>query len=125
MKARGVGVSLLAGRSWEEMDIVSCDTCVLSCVLVWRVKGIYFPDFLDMEASYKMRVRQENAQIIFATSEIFPFSKTGGLGDVMGVLPLVLQDQGSQVAVITPFYGRLYTSDFQIRLVMEIGRAHV
>ncbi|WP_027370604.1 glycogen synthase GlgA [Desulfovermiculus halophilus] len=66
-----------------------------------------------------MRVDQENVQILFVTSEIFPFSKTGGLGDVMGVLPVVLKDQGAKVAVITPFYGRLHTADFQIRLVLE------
>jgi len=48
-------------------------------------------------------------QVVFATSEIYPFSKTGGLGDVMGALPLTLHKMGVPVAVVTPFYGRLRT----------------
>ena len=43
--------------------------------------------------------------IVFLTSEIYPFSKSGGLADVMGVLPLTLSRMGVRVAVITPFYG--------------------
>ena len=57
--------------------------------------------------------------VLFVTSEMYPFSKSGGLGDVMGVLPLVLRDLGLDVTVLTPFYGRLFTSDFQIRLLKE------
>jgi len=57
--------------------------------------------------------------ILFFTSEIFPFSKSGGLGDVMGILPRTLSDLGLPVSVITPFYGRLNTGEYQIRLVYE------
>lgn len=61
--------------------------------------------------------------IIFATSEIYPFSKTGGLGDVMGALPLTLHKMGVPVAVITPFYGRLSTGHHKITKVA--GGIHV
>ncbi|WP_027188327.1 glycogen synthase GlgA [Desulfovibrio cuneatus] len=54
--------------------------------------------------------------VYLVTSEIYPFSKTGGLGDVMGALPLALQAQGIPVAVISPFYGRLSSGNFRIRL---------
>ena len=57
--------------------------------------------------------------ILFATSEIYPFSKTGGLGDVAGVLPVALKELGLEVAVITPLYGRLHTAGHHIRLLME------
>lgn len=57
--------------------------------------------------------------IVFLTSEIYPFSKSGGLADVMGVLPLALSRLGVRVAVITPFYGRLSTGQYQVRLVYE------
>ncbi|MDR2050335.1 MAG: glycogen synthase [Deltaproteobacteria bacterium] len=57
--------------------------------------------------------------IFFATSEIYPFSKTGGLGDVMGALPLTLHKMGMPVAVITPFYGRLRTGRHKIDHVAE------
>jgi starch synthase len=57
--------------------------------------------------------------IIFLTSEIYPFSKSGGLADVMGILPLTLSRMGARVAVITPFYGRLSTGKYPVHLVHE------
>ncbi len=42
--------------------------------------------------------------ILFATSEVVPFAKTGGLADVCGALPLELAALGHQVAVIVPAY---------------------
>ncbi len=58
-------------------------------------------------------------QIIFATSEIYPFSKTGGLGDVAGALPVTLHKMGIPTAVVTPFYGRLRADGHQIRLTIS------
>ncbi|NLW80955.1 MAG: glycogen synthase GlgA [Desulfovibrionales bacterium] len=58
-------------------------------------------------------------EVVFLTSEIYPFSKSGGLADVMGILPLALARLGLRVAVITPFYGRLSTGQYSVRLVME------
>ncbi len=55
--------------------------------------------------------------ILFVTSEIYPFSKTGGLGDVMGALPLTLHRQGVNTAVVTPLYGRLRTAGHQLHLL--------
>lgn len=57
--------------------------------------------------------------IVFLTSEIYPFSKSGGLADVMGILPLTLTRLGVRAAVITPFYGRLSTGQYPVRLVHE------
>jgi starch synthase len=42
--------------------------------------------------------------IIFASSEVVPFSKTGGLGDVCGALPNEVAAQGNSVSVFTPYY---------------------
>jgi starch synthase len=58
-------------------------------------------------------------EIVYVTSEIYPFSKTGGLADVMGILPLTLHRMGYKVSVITPLYGRISTSKYQLRLVSE------
>ncbi len=58
-----------------------------------------------------------NHKVLFVASEMYPFSKTGGLGDVMGALPVELKRQGVDVALITPYYGRLNTGDHQLRLV--------
>jgi starch synthase len=44
-------------------------------------------------------------RILFAASEVTPFSKTGGLGDVAGALPATLAERGHEVVVVTPRYG--------------------
>lgn len=57
--------------------------------------------------------------ILFATSEMYPFSKTGGLADVLGALPLALHRAGMNVAVVTPFYGRLSTGGYPVHLLQS------
>src|SRR5205814_7901975 len=42
--------------------------------------------------------------IVFATSEVAPFAKTGGLADVCGAVPVDLRLAGHNVAVIMPAY---------------------
>lgn len=58
-------------------------------------------------------------RVFFTTSEVYPFSKSGGLGDVMGALPLAMHQSGQPCAVISPFYGRLSTSSYHIRLTIS------
>lgn len=43
-------------------------------------------------------------RVLMAASEATPFSKTGGLADVMGALPAALQAAGEEVAVVLPWY---------------------
>lgn len=43
-------------------------------------------------------------KVAFCSSEVFPFSKTGGLADVCGALPFALAKAGCEVKVFTPFY---------------------
>jgi starch synthase len=43
-------------------------------------------------------------RIVFVTSEISPFSKTGGLADVSDALPVALAELGLDVTVISPLY---------------------
>ncbi len=49
--------------------------------------------------------------ILMVASEAAPFSKTGGLGDVIGSLPPALRARGENVAVVTPAYrGNTYAT---------------
>lgn len=42
--------------------------------------------------------------ILFVSSEVFPFAKTGGLADVIGALPEAISKRGHNCSVILPFY---------------------
>ena len=46
-------------------------------------------------------------RILFASSEVFPYSKTGGLADVVGALPAALARMGHEVLVVSPWYATL------------------
>ena len=43
-------------------------------------------------------------KILLASSEVFPYSKTGGLGDMTGAMAKFLGRAGHQVGVVTPLY---------------------
>jgi starch synthase len=50
-------------------------------------------------------------QIAFAASECVPFSKSGGLADVVGALPRALAAAGHEVSVYTPRYRQTKLTD--------------
>jgi len=43
-------------------------------------------------------------KVLFASSEVTPFRKTGGLGDVAGALPKALKSRGVDVRLVMPLY---------------------
>ena len=43
-------------------------------------------------------------RVLFATSELYPLIKTGGLADVCYSLPLALEALGHEIKIILPFY---------------------
>lgn len=46
----------------------------------------------------------QKLKILFISSEVESFSKTGGLADVAKALPMELRNLGHEVVIITPFY---------------------
>ena len=65
-------------------------------------------------------------KVCLAGPEMVPFSKTGGLGDVVGALPKALGKLGHEVVVFVPFYRevdlgvhRLHAVD--INLAVQVG----
>jgi len=52
----------------------------------------------------KERGEVEKLKVLFASSEVVPFAKTGGLADVAGSLPIALEALGVDVRVIMPKY---------------------
>lgn len=55
-------------------------------------------------------------KVIMAGAEMSPFAKVGGLGDVMGSLPIALNKKGVDVKVFLPLYGSISTRKFGIKL---------
>ena len=53
-------------------------------------------------------------KILFASSEVVPFAKTGGLADVSGALPVQLEKLGHDVAVFMPAYQSVMNSGFAL-----------
>ncbi|HHM02507.1 MAG TPA: hypothetical protein ENJ15_05785, partial [Caldithrix abyssi] len=43
-------------------------------------------------------------KIGFVSSEVYPFTKTGGLADVSGALGKYLGENGFDIRIITPLY---------------------
>src|SRR5436309_3128002 len=43
-------------------------------------------------------------KLLLASSEVHPYSKTGGLGDMVGALAKALAREGHQVGLVTPLY---------------------
>ncbi len=58
-------------------------------------------------------------KILMASAECAPFAKTGGLGDVVGILPLLLSNQGFEVIVVIPAYSSIDRNKFQILPVLQ------
>ncbi|MFH0839897.1 MAG: glycogen synthase GlgA [Candidatus Omnitrophota bacterium] len=60
-------------------------------------------------------------KILLASSEVVPFSKTGGLADVAGTLPYALKDAGDcDVRVIAPFYKMTKDKKINMKKVADV-----
>ena len=61
-------------------------------------------------------------KILFVASEGLPYSKTGGLADVVQALPKALVEMGHQVAVLLPRYrGNKVTSTLVSSVTVSLG----
>jgi starch synthase len=59
-------------------------------------------------------------KILFVTSELFPFVKTGGLADVSAALPQMLTELGHEVRIIVPKYGAIDSRKYKIHDVVRL-----
>ncbi len=64
-------------------------------------------------------------KILFITSEVVPFMKTGGLADVSAALPQMLAEMGHEVRIVVPKYGAVDDRKFKIHEVVRLKDLHV
>jgi len=63
---------------------------------------------------------KKKLNIVSIASEVYPFSKSGGLADVVSSLPKALKELGHQSIVITPFYEKLISKNkYKFKIVKE------
>lgn len=56
-------------------------------------------------------------KVLFCSSEVVPFAKTGGLADVAGTLPLALEKQGLEVKIVLPRYRMVNPQKFNLKSI--------
>lgn len=59
-------------------------------------------------------------KVLFVTSEVVPFVKTGGLADVSSALPQMLAELGHEVRIVVPKYGAVDDRKFKIHEVVRL-----
>jgi starch synthase len=59
-------------------------------------------------------------KILFVSSEVVPFVKTGGLADVSSALPQMLSEMGHEVRIVVPKYGAVDERKFKIHEVVRL-----
>jgi starch synthase len=62
-----------------------------------------------------MNAKRDVLNVVLVTTEIEPFSKVGGLADVMGALPGELEKIGCSVSIITPLYASIDRGRFGVK----------
>ncbi|MBN1155433.1 glycogen synthase GlgA [candidate division KSB1 bacterium] len=74
---------------------------------------------------------KEKINVLFISSEIAPFAKTGGLADVCGTLPYYLAKEGVNIRLMMPYYGFIDQEKYNIdplpilKLSVHIGNTPI
>ena len=63
-------------------------------------------------------------KIVFCSSEVVPFAKTGGMADVCGTLPLALEKLGQELIIVLPGYRVIDRKKFGFTKILDnVSRA--
>jgi starch synthase len=64
-------------------------------------------------------------KVLFVSSEIAPFAKTGGLADVSSALPKSLHKQGAEVKAVMPLYSSVNREIYGLKQIMPSACVHM
>lgn len=62
----------------------------------------------------------KSLNVLFVSSEVEPFSKTGGLADVSSSLPKAIKDLGHEIRIITPRYRFIGERKFRLHDIIRL-----
>lgn len=68
---------------------------------------------------------KKELNLVLVTTEVVPFSKVGGLADVMGALPDELEKLGVSASIFTPLYSSIDRSRFGVKPVSGLKALEV
>ena len=60
-------------------------------------------------------------RVLYVTSEVFPYAKTGGLADVSAALPVALKELGIDIRVLVPGYQQALERVRDIKRTIPLG----
>lgn len=63
-------------------------------------------------------------KVLVLSAEVYPFAKTGGLGDVAGALPRALHRLGHEVGVVLPYYRKIAKKNPDVEVVADAVPCH-
>src|SRR3954469_10389132 len=58
--------------------------------------------------------------VLFVSSEVYPYAKTGGLADVSSALPQALRELGHDVRIMMPKYGFIGEKKQKIHIINRL-----
>ncbi len=64
-------------------------------------------------------------KVAIAASEVAPFAKCGGLGDVIGSLPKALAEMGCDVRIFMPKYSLIDDEKYDLHYESSVGEMHI
>lgn len=64
-------------------------------------------------------MKNDKLNVLVAASEASPLAQAGGLGDVIGSLPLAFSDMGHNVSIILPAYRRIMEENPNLKIVAK------
>src|SRR5436305_13328423 len=62
---------------------------------------------------------EQSLKVLILAAEVVPFTKVGGLADVVGALPKALQALGHDVRIVMPSYRQVDSEHFQLSTVCK------
>ncbi|KAL9275014.1 Granule-bound starch synthase 1, chloroplastic/amyloplastic-like protein [Drosera capensis] len=107
----------LHGGRFQPMFLRKFDKLQLKSIAISSKRGIRRN--VQSDGSLTLTMHSSGMSLIFVGTEVAPWSKTGGLGDVLGGLPPAMAARGHRVMTISPRYDQ-YKDGWDTDIIVEV-----